>query len=458
VTIQDPEADAAASADFAAMLDQYDYTMPNKGDVLEGRILSVDDNFVIADVGLKRDAFVPRADLDRLDAETLASLEPGAVVMMVVMYPHDYDGNLIVSINRALERADWAQAEESLASKALIEAKVVGQNRGGLVVQVGRLEGFVPQSHVTSIGRGVVQDELIDAKKALLGEMIALRIIEVDRAANRLILSEREARRASRQAKLAELTVGDVVQGKIVNLVDFGAFVDIGGIDGLVHISRLDREFIQHPSEVVSVGDEVTVRIDAVDVDHERLTLNRAVLLPSPWHDIEENFAVGQTVEGEIVRVVEFGVFVAVPHDLVGLVHASEMTTAANAQPHDRVLVRILNIDTERQRLGLSLDKVSAEEWEAWGHERLTVDPDESEAQDEAAEAEMEAGEPEMVEMEPIIEAAEPEMDETEPTMETAESEAEEITPQMEEAELEPTLLAEMPVEATEQEVDEGHD
>jgi small subunit ribosomal protein S1 len=457
VTIQDPDTDAAAFADFGALLDQYDYTMPSKGDVLEGRILSVDDNFVIIDVGLKRDAFVPRADLDRLDEATLASLEPGAAVMMVVMYPHDYDGNLIVSINRALERADWAHAEEILASKELIEAEVIGQNRGGLVVQVGRLEGFVPQSHVTSIGRGVVEDALIDAKKSLLGETISLRVIEVDRAANRLILSEREARRASRQAKLAELTVGDVVQGKIVNLVDFGAFVDIGGIDGLVHISRLDREFIQHPSEGVSVGDEVTVRIDGVDVDRERLTLNRAVLLPSPWHDIEEHFEVGQIVEGEVVRVVEFGVFVSVPHDLVGLVHASEMTTATNARAGDRVLVRILNIDTERQRLGLSLDKVTAEEREAWGYERLTSDEDEAEpemaAEVEETDSPKEDNEPQrqLGESESETEAAELDVVETDIQMQDDE-------PQMEAAESEPTLPAEMPVEMTEQEVNESHD
>lgn len=362
---------------FAEMLDAYDYESPRRGQILEGEILEVGENEVIVDVGLKRDAFVPRQDLDRLSDEMRDSLAAGQHVLVYVLQPMDQDGDLIVSINKALQQADWERAETLMESGEVVEATVVGYNKGGLLATFGRIRGFIPQSHVADIPRSATGDQLRDAKNDMMGQQLKVKVVEVNRERNRLILSEREAQQTVKQQMLENLEVGSIVKGTVVGLVDFGAFVDIGGIDGLIHISNLDRRYVNHPSDVLEIGDEVEVRIDEVDTKNQRISLNRAALMPDPWDHIDETFSVGDLVTGEVTNVADFGVFVALPHHLEGLIHVSEMTSYGAGTPTELIhegeelLVRIIDIDREQKRIALSLDAVTAEEQERWMHEQM---------------------------------------------------------------------------------------
>ncbi len=362
---------------FAELLDAYDYERPHRGQILEGEILDVGENEVLVDVGQKRDAFVPREDLERLSEETLDSLKPGHVVMVYVLRPMDKEGRLLVSVNKALQQADWEHAEELMESQEVIEVEIVGYNKGGLLADFGRIRGFIPQSHVSQIQRGLSGDQLREAKADMTGHKINAKVVEVNRRRNRLILSEREARDAVKRQLLEELEVGSIVTGEVVGIVDFGAFVDIGGIDGLIHISNLDRRYVNHPSDVLELGDTVEVRIDEVDIEKERISLNRAVLMPDPWDEIGDYYNVGDLVTGEVTNIADFGIFISLPHHLEGLVHVSEMTTFGAADPTELVqegeemLVRIIEIDRDQKRIALSLDAVTAEEQEKWMHERM---------------------------------------------------------------------------------------
>lgn len=365
-----------SAMDFAQLLDEYDFEQPYRGQILEGVILEVNGDEVLVDVGLKRDAIVPRKDLSMLTEAMRQKLEQGARVMAYVLQPSNADGDLIVSINKAMELEDWENARQAMETGGLVGAEVVNANRGGLLVQYGRLSGFVPQSHVVSLPRFASDYELEQAKQDIIGRELTLKFIEIDRRRNRLILSEREARADAEQTRMEALAEGQRIKGQVVSIVKFGAFVDLGGVDGLIHISKLDHQHVNHPGEVVSIGDEVEVLIEEIDRDKNRISLNRVALLPDPWRDIEENFTVGDLIEGVVTNVVDFGAFVQLPNNLQGLVHISKMSMFGSTNPHDllregdEVLVRIISIEPERQRIGLSIDDVAIEEQEQWLHNR----------------------------------------------------------------------------------------
>lgn len=385
---EEQNAQDSSTQDFAELLEQYDFEQPYRGQILEGIILEAQRDEVLVDVGLKQDAVVPRKDLQFLDDTLREKLVPGERVMTYVLQPRNNDGDLVVSINKALELEDWEQAQQSMENGDLVEATVTDANKGGLLVRYGRLNGFVPQSHVISLPRFASEDELQQAKKDIIGKGLTLKFIEIDRRRNRLILSEREARVDAQQNRMAELEIGQVVKGTVVSIVNFGAFVDLGGVDGLIHISKLDHQHVNHPGEVVAIGDEVEVVVDDVDPDKNRISLNRVALLPDPWDTVEDEYAVGDLVEGKVTNVVDFGVFVQLPNNLQGLVHVSKMSMFGSSNPRDllreddQVLVRIISIEPDRQRIGLSIDDVAVEEQEEWLHRRR------AEAQSGASETE----------------------------------------------------------------------
>lgn len=384
----DDEQDYPAEDDFAALLDEYDYDMPHRGQILEGIVLEASSDEILLDVGQKRDAIVTRKDLSLLDDKLRESIVPGKLVMTYVLQPRNHDGDLIVSINKALELEDWAEAHQLQESGQIVEAEVINTNRGGILVKYGRLTGFVPQSHLISLPRFTSADELITAKKRMIGEMLPLKFIEIDRKRNRLILSERDARQEAQQSRLSELSEGQQVTGRVVSIVDFGVFVDIGGVDGLIHISKLDHHHVNHPGEVLAVGDEVEVLIDSIDADASRISLNRVALLPDPWEAVMKDYEVGDLIQGSVTNVVDFGIFVQIPNGLQGLVHVSRMSSFGTTNPRDLVregdivLVRIVGIEPDRQRIGLSMDDVTIEEQEEWMHKRR----EEEEASGEASE------------------------------------------------------------------------
>jgi len=345
---------------FGDLLDQYLYESPERGQILKATVIEADSNEILLDVGLKRDAVVTRKDLNYLDQSVIDQLVPGKETLAYVLQPYNGDGELIVSINKALELEDWEKAQELMESQDTILVTSVGTNRGGVLVRFGRLQGFIPNSHVYT------------NKSGIDGEEIRVKVIEIERRRNRLVFSEREAIFEEKKSRMEEMNVGDVVLGKVVHITDFGAFIDLGGADGLIHISNIVHQHISHPSEVLEIGQEIEVRIEDIDIERERISLNRKVLLPDPWETFTGRNQIGDLILGRVTNVVDYGIFVAAPGGMEGLVHTSKMQGFNLSHPRDmfksgdEVIVRILDIDYNRQRVQMDMDSIEEAERVAW--------------------------------------------------------------------------------------------
>lgn len=359
---------------FADMLEEYEPEVLKQGQYVQGEILQINNNVILADVDAKRTAVVPPQDILKLDEKKFDQLSVGDEVTLYVLRTPVGDEDLLVSLNKGLEQQDWVDAKEHLENSELLELEVIGHNKGGLIVTFGNLHGFVPTSQVPQLKHNHNQSQLASQKAKLIGEELPLKVIEVDRNRQRLILSAKRAQKEVRQQRLQEIKLreGETVTGRITNLVKFGAFVDIGDIEGLVHISEIDWQKVDKPSEFLTRGDEIEVLIQSVDVERERVQLSRKALLPSPWQSFEENHSIGELVEGVIMNVTDFGAFALIAEGIEGLIHVSEMRGAQNLAPQDAlsvgdtVLVRILKIEPKRQRLALSQKRVNPDEEAEW--------------------------------------------------------------------------------------------
>lgn len=361
-----------SSLDFAALLEASFDEMDDvqRGDILTGTILAIDHQGIIVDVGLKRDGVVPRSDLESLDDPD--AFKVGEKITVMVTKVEDYDGNLVVSIHQALASKDWDAATAQMDRGELYQGKVVAANKGGLIVPFGELRGFVPASHVSDLPRGLGDDERADYLSRFVGKRIALKIIEVNPERRRLVLSQREAERETRDSAkerlLDKLNIGDVVKGRVSSLREFGAFIDLGGADGLVHISELAWRRVRHPGEILSIGQEVETSVIQLDRDDRRIGLSLKRLQPNPWEEIGQSYAIGQMVEGSVSRVVSFGAFVELDNGIEALLHVSQMGEPAPQsaeevlRPGDHVAARIISLEAERQRMGLSLKAMQAED------------------------------------------------------------------------------------------------
>ena len=358
------------SRPFESLLETFEGIWPRRGQFLKGRILQIEEDAILMDVGAKRDAVIPRWEIDKLDSEQHENLKPGDQLPVYVLKTPIGDEHLLVSIERGLEFEDWDRAKACLSSGEVLDLEVTGLNRGGLTVQFERIQGFVPNSHTPGLKRGMRNEKRDAFKREKVGTKMALKFIEVNRSRRRLLLSGRTAEKEKLMQRLHELDRDQVIQGKVVHIVDYGAFVDLGGVDGLVHISELDWRRVKHPSDVVNIGDEVKVK--EVDVERERVSLSRKSLLPSPWGTVQKRYKVGDLVEGEVTNVRHFGAFVMLSTGIEGLIHESELGIVGPGHPQDvvspgeSVIVRIVDIDPERKRIGLSLRQVSYDEQVAW--------------------------------------------------------------------------------------------
>ena len=364
---------SSTSLPLNQLIKDYSPERPKRGQLLEGEILQIDENSILLDVGAKRDAVVPRRELERLSDEQFQDLDVGDQVPVFVLRTPSITEPLLVSLERGREKLDWDHAEETLKTDEILELEVVDQNRGGLIVMFGKLRGFVPNSHIPGFReKSYWKDDLLSFKKNLIGTSLLLKAIEVNRKKRRLILSGKKAQRETRLRCMRELEVGQVLQARVVNIVDFGAFVDLGGVDGLIHISELAWETVKHPSEIVSLGEEVQVLVKSVDIDRERIGLSRKATLPDPWEAIYDQYQMGSLVEGTIANICHFGIFVRFSDGIEGLVHKSELDIIGPGMPQDMfkrgdpILVRIINIDPIKKRMSLSLRQVTYEEQVAW--------------------------------------------------------------------------------------------
>jgi len=340
----------------------YDYHRPRRGDIVEAVILSIGEHDIVVDLGAKRDGIIPPEDLELVDEEYVAGLQVGDHIPVLVMKAWGRRDGIRVSLNLGLKHKDWLRAQDLLDAGKVVEAEVEEFNRGGVVVQLGGLRGFVPNSHLTSIPRGLKGGSLREAKTQLIGQTLSLAVIEVDQRRRRLVLSERVANRRRRQQLLDELTAGETLTGTVSNIVDFGAFVDLGGLDGLIHISELDWTHVAHPSDVLNVGDEVEVYVIDVDRERKRISLSRKRLLPDPWYEVTETLHRGQTVHGTVTTVTSFGFFVDVGEGVEGLVHMNETprgpATLMDVSSGTPVTVRVLGIDDGQRRIALRLTSI----------------------------------------------------------------------------------------------------
>lgn len=360
--------------------EEFSRVRPRRGHVYEATIMSIGEHDILVDLGAKRDGVVPPRDLELVDDEEyVESLDVGDQIPVVILNRWANHGTNLVSLNKGLQQADWLRARELQESEELVEAEVVDVNRGGVLVEFGRLQGFVPNSHLTSIRRGLPKNRLREAKQDLVGQTLNLVVLEVNQRRRRLVMSERKANKQQREKLLAELTPGEVRSGVVQNLVKFGAFVDLGGIDGLVHISELDHGHVDQPSDVLSVGETIDVYVLDVDRERERISLSRKRLLPDPWQSVTAELHPGDVVEGTVTGIQDYGAFVDVGKGIEGLAHVSKMPqgqdTLARLMPGQRVMVEVLNIDNWEKQIGLSVERV------------LTDDTDELDepAADEAA-------------------------------------------------------------------------
>jgi small subunit ribosomal protein S1 len=390
---------AVAEADKSEMgghpMADWDYEEPRRGQVRVGVILSIQEQEIIVDVGAKRDGIVPSSDLQRLDPEALAELEVGQEVPVYILRTEDQDGNLLVSLNMARQEKAWLRAKELSESGEVIEDRVIGYNKGGLVIPVGEIRGFVPASQVPGFPHGLSQEDRIQRLSDMVGKKLQVKVIEINRRKRRLILSATAAqrlwRKQQRERLLAELREGEVRKGVVSSLCAFGAFVDLGGADGLVHLSELSWRRVRHPREVLKVGDEIEVYVLRLDQEKNRIGLSLKRLQPEPWALVEDKYELGQLVEGVVTNVVDFGAFAEIEDGVEGLIHVSELAEGQISHPRDVVkkgdllLLRIIRIDTRRKRLGLSLKRVLESEWAEWAAALAVAEAEAAEAA--AAEA-----------------------------------------------------------------------
>jgi small subunit ribosomal protein S1 len=293
--------------------EEYAYHYPRRGDIRKGVILSIDPEEIVVNIGLKREGIVPSSDLERLGEEAISELEVGDEVPVFILKPRDQNGNMIVSLHRARLEQDWLDARELFASGEVWEGVVGGYNRGGVVVPFGKVRGFVPASQITGFPRRLPPDQRESRLAEMVGRNLHLRVIEVDRRRRRLVLSERagerEWRKQQRERLMQELCEGAIVPGTVSNLCDFGAFVDVGGADGLVHVSELSWQRVRHPREVLRVGEKVDVYVLRLDYEKKRIGLSIKRLQPEPWTLIDDKYDVGQLVESTVTKVTDFGAF-----------------------------------------------------------------------------------------------------------------------------------------------------
>jgi len=417
---------------FEDILKNHDYELPQVGDIRKGIVVAVTQQGVIIDLGLKRDGMVPASDLAKLDEAERAGIEENQEISVYVTST-DAPDSLQVSIHLAKLNQDWIEAEELKESGEVIEGEVIGYNKGGAIVNYGRIRGFIPASHLTELSRGLNDRQRQQKLAKLRGEKLPIKVIEVDRRRRRLVFSQRDAQKEWEESKkedlLESLNEGDVLHGRVSGLRDFGIFVDLGGADGLVHISELAWHRIDHPREVVKVGDELDVYVLKIDREEQRISLSRKKLLPNPWDTVEERYVINQLVEGTITRIVEYGAFAEIEPGIEGLLHVSQLSRGQVGSASEVVsenethLLRVVSIDSERQRIGLSLRQVSASEQIDWMAEKQAEAAEES---DDTADAPAVVEEPEAE----LAAAAE-----TDGASETESSDVEEVVEEAEDGE-----------------------
>jgi small subunit ribosomal protein S1 len=368
---------AASLGDYLANSERYD--PPKKNELVSGRVVSITDREILIDLGAKSEGIVSGKEIEALPKDFRSTLEIGQEVYAYVVTPEDRNGNVVLSLARAINERDWRSAEELFQRQEAMESHIAGFNKGGVIVKIGRLRGFVPASQLSLAHQRMMGDESLPPEQRyqkLVGQKTYVKVIEIDRERNRLILSERaaakEARAAQKDKLLSEIDIGSVVEGEVSSVKDFGVFVDLGGADGMIHLSELSYQRVKHPSEVVREGQRVRVKVISIDRDSGRIGLSLKALQTDPWSDLDKRYRPGQLVEAEIIKIhPKHGAFARLKDDeaIEGLIPLSELSDKMVANPREVikegqiVTLRVMRVEPEQKRIALSLKRVSWAEY-----------------------------------------------------------------------------------------------
>jgi len=368
-----PENNQVETNNMASLLEQegLGIDFPQQGEIRNGMIASISPGQILVSVGTKSEGIISGREFESIPQDELEELKVGQEIPVYVINPEDSNGNLVLSLNRAREELSWQEADQLMQSKDNYPSKIVGYNKGGLIVPVGGLRGFVPASQISLSRRANLAGDTPEQRWAkMIGEEIGVCVIEVDRERRRLILSERaastETRESIKERVIDDLKEGEVRSGRVTSLAEFGAFVNISGADGLVHLSEISWDRIQHPSEVLKVGQDVKVKVISIDREKKRIGLSLRQLMEDPWVQKASRYQEGQLLEGSITRLTKFGAFARIADDIEGLIHISEISEKRIEHPKevlkegDVVTLRVIRVDPVNHRIGLSLRRIDS--------------------------------------------------------------------------------------------------
>ena len=381
------------------------------GDIVDGTVVRVDPDEVLVDIGAKSEGVISKRELAGR-GEAPVELNPGDAVKVYVVQPEDENGNVILSLRKARAEGIWQAVAQKESEGEILDAEVREQNKGGLIVNIMGLRGFLPSSQVARQFSGNLME--------LVGQSIPVKILEVNRKRNRLIVSQRAAQdedRARQREELFEkLQVGDVVTGKVSGLTSYGAFVNLGGADGLIHISELSWDRINNVSDMLGVGDEVRVKVIKLDPELSRISLSLRQMSDDPWDTIEDRFPPGKAITGEVTKTKKYGAFLQIADGVEGLLHISELSwdhverTEDVLKVGDEVEVMVLSADKTRRRISLSLRQLHGGAPEGMDFSTQSYDfSDEDDDDEPAPRASAPAVAAPVEEVETPVDAADPE-------------------------------------------------
>ena len=339
-----------------------------RGEIIDGKIMEINDEGLLLNIGHKSEGIVPTREMRSFTKVDFDTLEEGSEVVALVINPEDDDGATILSVDKARGERGWRVLEKAKEEDKAVDGVIIGSNRGGAVVQAEDVQGFIPLSQLVGPARELFVPKKENAKDGFIGMKITFKIFELNRRRNRAIFSEKavlQQERAQKKQELIEtLQVGNILKGRIVGVSTFGAFVDIGGADGLIHISELSWDPVSSPADIVTVGTEMDVYVVKIDKENLKIALSLKRLTPEPWEIIKDELVVGRKIVAKVTKITTFGAFVRTEQGVEGLVHVSEISHQELGSVEDIESVinvgqsldlTIVNVDTERKRLGLSL-------------------------------------------------------------------------------------------------------
>ena len=369
--------------DMQQLLDEMEFKSLRRGEIVEGTVMRADPEGIYLDIGHKEEGFIPPNEMRTLESGQLEAINEGDPLIAFVIRPDSQDGP-ILSIDKAKGEEGWRDLQKYMEADETIEGKIIGFNRGGCILEVANVQGFVPMSQLVTISHDNFNQSSEDAGDTedssegseFVGSPLTVKVLEVNRSRNRAIFSERSAMREQREAQKAalieELHEGEIRKGRVTGISNFGAFVDLGGADGLIHISELSWGMVNSPEEIVNVGQELDVYVLRVDRDTMKIALSLRRMQPEPWDTIYDRYQVGDVVSATVTKLADFGAFARLEDSIEGLIHVTELTNAVVTHPRevvsegDAIKVKILRIEMERKRLGLSLKQ--ADETDSGDH------------------------------------------------------------------------------------------